>query len=329
MHPTTPGSAVRAIVVRTLSGPDGLELRKVPTPVASDSEVLIDVEYAGVGFPDLLQSRGEYQHRPDVPYRAGWEVAGIVRSDAGGFRAGDRVAALPMRGGLAEVVAVSLDRVFALPDSCGFDTGAALLLNYLTAHLALVRRARLKRGDVLLVHGAAGGVGTASCQLGVALGARVIGVVSTPEKGRTASSAGAHDVVLADTFREDVRRLTQGRGVDVIVDPVGGDRMTDSLRCLAQEGRLLVLGFTGGAIPTVKVNRLLMNNISVVGVAVTEFWANHPHYVHEQWQDLLPLLRSGLIDPVIGPVFPLHEAQAAFRELDGRQATGKVLIRIR
>ena len=253
----------------------------------------------------------------------------MVRTGAGGLRAGERVAAMPITGGLAESVAVDGHMVFPLPDGLPFDKAAALPLNYLTAHFALTRRAQLKKGEIVLVHGAGGGLGTAACQLAAAYGARVVGVVSTPEKGAVARAAGAHDVVPVDGFRDEVRRLTEGRGVDVVVDPVGGDRFTDSLRSLAREGRLLVLGFTGGEIPTVRVNRLLLTNTSVLGVASAEFWADEPDHPARQWRDLLPLVGSGAIDPPIGPLFALEDAAAAIRELDERGAAGRVLVRMR
>src|SRR5215213_234427 len=320
---------MRAAVITELTGPDAVEFQERPEPVPESHQVLVDVEYAGVTFPDVLQTRGLYQRRPDLPFTPGWEVSGVVRADAGGFRAGDRVAAMPITGGLAQSVAVDTRMVFPLPDGLPLDKAAALPLNYLTAHFALVRRARLKAGETVLVHGAAGGLGTAACQLAAAYGARVIGVVSTPEKGEVARAAGAHDVVPVDGFRDEVRRLTGGRGVDVIVDPVGGDRFTDSLRSLAREGRLLVLGFTGGEIPTVKVNRLLLTNTSVLGVASAEFWSDEPDYPGRQWRDLVPLIESGAIDPPIGPLFTLEDAAAAIRELDERGAVGRVLVRIR
>jgi len=178
------------------------------------------------------------------------------------------------------------------------------------------------------VHGGRG-LGTAACQLAVAYGARVLAVVSTPEKGVVARAAGAHEVVPLDTFREVVSGLTDGHGVDVVVDPVGGDRLTDSLRSLAVEGRLLVLGFTGRAIPTVKVNRLLLTNTTVMGVASEEFWRVNPQYPGQQWRDLLPLIESGAIDPPIGEVVPLTQTAAALRLMDDRRAIGRVVIRVR
>src|SRR3954468_2082613 len=320
---------MRAAVSTALTGPDAVEVQERPEPVPESHQVLLDVECAGVTFPDVLQTRGLYQRRPDVPFIPGWEVSGLVRADAAGFRAGDRVAAMPITGGLAESVAVDGHMVFPLPDGLPFDKAAALPLNYLTVHFGLTRRAQLKKGETVLVHGAAGGLGTAACQLAAAYGARVIAVVSTPEKGEVARAAGAHDVVPVDGFRDRVRRLTGGHGVDVIVDPVGGDRFPDSLRSLAPEGRLLVLGFTGREIPTVRVNRLLLTNTSVVGVASAEFWAEDPGYPAQQWRDLVPLLDAGLLDPPVGPVFALDETAAAIRELDERRAAGRVLIRVR
>jgi NADPH:quinone reductase len=320
---------MRAAVITTLAGPAGVEVREMPEPSPSSGDVLIDVVYAGVSFPDLLQTRGEYQQRPDLPYIPGWEVAGIVRADVGRFRAGDRVAAMPMLGGLAETVTVRADRVFLLPANVSLDKGAALPLNYLTAHFALIRRARLTGGERVLVHGAAGGVGTAACQLARAYGAVVIAVVSSAEKGRIAEVAGAHEVVFVEGFRDAVRHLTRGAGVDVIVDPVGGERFLDSLRSLASEGRLLVLGFTSGTIPTVKVNRLLLGNTAVIGVGSAELWRREPGYLRQQWAELIPFLESRAIDPLIGHVFTLEDVAAAIRELDERRAVGKMLIRLR
>ncbi|HEU5266936.1 MAG TPA: NADPH:quinone oxidoreductase family protein [Jatrophihabitans sp.] len=320
---------MRAAMVTALTGPDAVEVQEQPVPVPNRDQVLIDVEYAGVAFPDVLRSRGEYQQCPDLPFVPGCEVSGVVRGETAAFRAGQRVAAMPMVGGFADTVAVDAHMVFPLPATLPFDKAAALPLNYLTAHFAFTRRTELKKGETVLVHGAAGGVGAAACQLAAAYGATVIAVVSTPEKGEVARAAGARHVVPVEGFRDEARRLTDGRGVDVVVDPVGGHRFTDSLRSLAREGRVLVLGFTGREIPTVKVNRLLLTNTSVIGVASAEFWADDAGYAGQQWRDLMPLIESGAIDPPLGPEFALDDAGAAIRELDDRRAVGKVLIRMR
>jgi NADPH2:quinone reductase len=218
--------------------------------------------------------------------------------------------------------------VFPLPSEVSLEAAAGLPMNYLTVHFALLRRGQLRAGETVLIHGAAGGVGTAATQLAAALGARVIAAVSDDTKAQVARRAGAHETVPAENFREAVADLTGGRGVDLVVDPVGGDRMTDSLRSLATEGRLLVIGFTAGEIPSVKVNRLLLNNISVVGVGWGAFWLQRPGYLREQWQDLLPLLRDGSLDPLIGSVHDLDTVGAALAELDERRALGKVLLRL-
>jgi len=320
---------VRAAVITALDGPDGVEVREVAEPVPGPGQVLIDVRSAGVVFPDLLQTRGEYQLRPALPFIPGWEVSGVVREDAAGFRAGDRVAAMPVVGGFAETVAVPADMVFPLPPGTPLDAGALLPLNYLTAEFALTRRAGLRAVETVLVHGAAGGLGTAVCQLAAALGARVLAVVSTPAKGLVARAAGAHEVVPVDGFPEAVRMLTLDRGVDVVVDPVGGDRFSDSLSCLSPQGRLLVLGFTGGAIPTVQVDRLMLANTTVMGVASAEFWRAHPGYATQQWRDLLPLVRAGVVDPPVAEVRPLEEIAAALRVMDERRAAGRVLLHVR
>src|SRR5829696_3013818 len=277
---------MRAARVTSLDGPASVKVADVPEPTLQAGHVLVDVHEAGVSFPDVLMSRGLYQMRPELPFVPGAECAGIVREapEDSAFRAGDRVAAFPVLGAFAETVLVPEAMVFPLPDAVSFEAGAALPMNYLTVHFALTRRGQLERGEVVLVHGAAGGIGTAAIQLARALDARVIAVVSSEDKIETARAAGAHHVVLADGFLAAARELTQGRGVDVVVDPVGGDRFTDSLRSLAPEGRLLVIGFTAGQIPTVKVNRLLLNNVDVVGVGWGAFWMPDPSYLRSQWE---------------------------------------------
>jgi NADPH2:quinone reductase len=319
------------VQITSLDGPAALTVADIEEPPANPESVVIDVHVAGVTFPEVLQSRGLYQVKPPLPFVPGSEVAGVVRSaPAGsGLTAGQRVAAFPALGGFAEVVAAAPATVFPLPGSVSFEAGAALPMNYLTVHFGLVRRGQLREGDTVLVHGAAGGVGTAAVQLASALGAKVIAVVSAEEKIGTAKAAGAHEVVLAAGFKDAVKELTGGRGVDIVVDPVGGDRFTDSLRSLAREGRLLVIGFTGGEIPQVKVNRLLLNNISVVGVGWGAFWVPQPAYLQEQWADLLPLIEAGKLDPVLGASFPLEQASQALLELDERRAAGKVLLAVR
>jgi NADPH2:quinone reductase len=318
---------VRAVQVVALDGPAAVQVREVPEPVRQPDQVLVDVRAAGVNFPDVLQSKGQYQYRPDMPFTLGSEIAGVVREAPEGspLKPGDRVAGFPGTGAFAEVVAVSADHVLPLPDEVGFAAGACLPMNYLTAHFALLVRGHLRKGQRVLVQGAAGGVGTACVQLAAAVGAHVVAVVSTDAKAEVARAAGAHDTVLVDGFRDAVKALGP---VDIVVDPVGGDRFTDSLRCLAPEGRLLVIGFTAGDIPTVKVNRLLLNNIDVVGVGWGAFAMARPGYLGTQWAELEPHLRNGALDPLISATFPLERAGDALTRIDERQVTGKVVLEV-
>jgi len=326
---------MRAARVTRLDGPDAIEVADVEEPAAEPGadDVVVEVHAAGVAFPDALLTRGLYQYRPDPPFVLGAEIAGVVRSapDGAHVQPGDRVVGLTMlTGGMAEVAVLPPDRVFALPDNVSLEAGAGLLFNDLTMYFALTVRGRLQPGETVLVHGAAGGIGTSTLRLASVLGAsRVIAVVGTQDKADVATAAGATDVVLADGFKDAVKELTQGRGVDIVADPVGGDRFTDSLRSLAPGGRLLVIGFTGGEIPTVKVNRLLLNNIDVVGVGWGAWTATHPNALAEQWAGLQRLLSSGQLAAPAPVVYPLAEAAAAVASLENRSARGKVVLRVR
>ncbi len=324
---------MRAIQIAELDGPHAAKLVEIDEPATDDGTVVVEVHAAGVAFPDALQSRGLYQYKPAMPYTPGAEVAGVVRSapDGAHVREGDRVIGLTMLcGAMAEVVALQPERVFTLPDSVSFEAGAGVLFNDLTVQFALGTRGRLAEGETVLVHGAAGGIGTSTLRIAPALGAaRTIAVVSTEEKAEVARAAGASDVVLADGFKDAVKELTGGRGVDIVLDPVGGDRVTDSLRSLAPGGRLLVVGFTGGDIPTVKVNRLLLNNVDVVGVGWGAWTLTHPGYLQEQWAALEPLLASGAVPAPEPVVYPLERAGEAIASLEDRSALGKVVVAVR
>ncbi|MDG4664458.1 NADPH:quinone oxidoreductase family protein [Mycobacterium sp. 236(2023)] len=324
---------MRAIQIAELDGPQAAKVVDIDEPTGDDGTVLVDVHAAGVAFPDALQSRGLYQYKPEMPYTPGAEIAGVVRSapDGAHVQPGDRVIGLTMLcGAMAEVVALQPERVFKLPDSLSFEAGAGVLFNDLTVQFALRTRGRLAPGETVLVHGAAGGIGTSTLRMAPAFGAsRTIAVVSTEEKAAVARAAGASDVVLADGFKDAVKELTGGRGVDIVVDPVGGDRFTDSLRSLAPGGRLLVVGFTGGEIPTVKVNRLLLNNVDTVGVGWGAWTMTHPGYLQEQWADLAPLLASGAVPAPEPVVYPLEKAAEAIASLEDRSARGKVVVAVR
>lgn len=319
---------MRAVQVVSLDGPEAVRVTDVDDPRPAPNQVLIDVHAAGVTFPDVLLTRGEYQLKPEPPFVPGSEVAGTVvdAPEGSGFRPGDRVAAFPGFGGFAERVAADPAVVFPLPERLSFTAGAGVPMNYLTVHFALARRGRLRSGETVLVHGAAGGVGTAAVQLARALGARVIAVVSTEAKAEVARRAGAHETVPVEGFRQAVAELTEGRGVDVVVDPVGGDRFTDNLRSLRRAGRVVVVGFTGGEIPTVKVNRLLLRNTEVIGAAWGEWLFAEPSIGPEIGAALEPLIASGAIDPPVGASFAFEEASKALLELEERRATGKVVL---
>jgi len=319
---------MRSVQVVRLDGPSGVEVVEAPEPAPRDGEVLVAVRALGVSWPDLLQSRGEYQLKPDLPFQLGMDVAGVVAEAPGGsgLAAGDRVACCLPYGGGADLVAVPTDSVLPLPDTVGFDKAAALPLNYLTAQFALRTRAGLTADETVLVHGAAGGVGTACLQVAHGYGARTIAVVSTEAKADFVRDLGADHAVLVDGFLGSVKELTAGRGVDVVVDVVGGERMTDSLRSLASLGRLLVVGFTGGRIPEVRVNRLLLNNIDVRGVGWGAYAMARPGFVRAQWDELLPMLESGVVDPPVASTYPIEEVSRALRDLEDRKVLGKTVL---
>lgn len=317
---------MRAAVVEQLDGPASIRVQDRPEPAGEG--VRIQVAAAGVTFPDALLTRGLYQLRPEPPFIPGSEISGVVMEAPAdsGFSAGQRVAAFPGLGGFAETVLVPPHLVFPLPEEVDTEVAAGLPMNLLTVHFALLDRGRLQAGERVLIHGAGGGIGVAAIQLAVARGAEVVAVTSTPAKAEVARAAGAHHTVEVEGFRDAVRELTGGDGVDVVLDPVGGDRVTDSLRCLRRRGRLLIVGFTAGVIPEVKVNRLLLGNLDVVGVGWGAYWLEEPSYPAEQWDDLLPDLRAGRLLPPIGARHPLEDAAEAVASLEERRATGKVLL---
>jgi NADPH2:quinone reductase len=276
----------------------------------------------------VLQSRGEYQLKPPLPFVPGAEVAGVVRSapEGSGFEPGERVAALCMLGGFAETAVAPPWLTFRLPDALDFAQGAGLVLNYHTAWFALKLRGRLTEGETVLVHGAAGGVGTASLQVAKGLGARTIAVVSSDDKERVAREAGADEVVRSDGPWKDKAKELSGGGVDLVLDPVGGDRFTDSLRSLGEGGRIVVVGFTGGSIPEVKVNRLLLNNTEVIGAGWGAYVMSKPPLNREIGAEIAKLIESGHVRPVVGARFPLERGAEALELIDGRGAAGKVVL---
>jgi NADPH:quinone reductase len=328
---------VKAIQIVDLSGPESaLRLAEAPEPdgvhpLTPGEGVAIEVHAAGVSFPELLQTRGQYQLKPPLPFVPGSEVGGIVRSAPAGaaVKEGDRVAAFCGLGGFAEAAVAPEFFTFPLPPALDFAQGAGLILNYHTAYFALAMRGRLKADETVLVHGAAGGVGTAALQVAKGLGARTIAVVSTDEKQQIARQAGADHVVRSDGAWKDEAKELSGGGVDVVLDPVGGDRFTDSLRSLRENGRVIVVGFTGGSIPEVRVNRLLLNNTEIVGAGWGHWAMSHPEGTREIGAALHIMIEAGFVRPIVGQRFPLAQAGEALQLLDRRQAIGKVVLDVR
>ena len=323
---------MRALQIVELGGPSSLKLVDIPEPepahmLAPDGKVVtVDVDAAGVSFPEVLQSRGEYQFKPPLPFVPGAEVGGTVRSapEGSGLSEGDRVAAFTMLGAFADVAVAPAHLVFKLPESLDAAQGAGLVLNYHTAYFCLVTRGRLVDGETVLVHGAAGGVGTASIQVAKGLGATVFAVVSSDEKEQVARDAGADEVFRSDADWKD--QVKEAGGAHLIIDPVGGDRFTDSLRSLREEGRLVVVGFTGGSIPEVKVNRLLLNNTEVIGAGWGAYVMPKPEVNVQIGAEIDKLIESGHVSPIVGARFPLERASEALELIDGRGAVGKVVL---
>jgi NADPH:quinone reductase len=321
---------MRAVQISDLGGPESLRLVDVPEPTDTD-KVVVDVHAAGVSFPDLLMSQGLYQARLPIPAVLGCEAAGVVRHapSESRWQSGDRVIAAVRIGAWAEVVAIDEDDLFRLPEAMSFSAGAGLLMNYTTMHFAYRLRCTVGPGQSVLVHGAAGGIGVAATELARAYGMHTIAVVSSAPKAELARAAGAQDVVEVDGWRAAVQRITSGRGVDYVVDPVGGDRFLDSVRSLAPMGKLLVIGFAAGKIPSIEVNRLLLKNVDVVGVNYGGWLVEHPEAQQRQWEDIETFIRSGSVRGAPGAIFALEDAKEALQTIAERRAVGKVVLQVR
>jgi NADPH:quinone reductase len=324
---------VRALLLESETGPAGLRLADIDEPAMADGTVLIEVNAAGVGFVDHLICRGSYQIRPPLPFVPGLEVSGVVRSarEGSGFEPGMRVAAGTAFGGWAELVAAPEMLVMPLPDGASFDAGAGFVVNYQTAHLALTRRGRLAEGEVVLVHGAAGGVGTACIQVARALGAgTIIGVAGSRDRMAVAMAAGAdHALDSGEDWVAQVRELTAGRGADVVCDPVGGEASSQSLRCMAPEGRLLIIGFATGAIPSIEANRLLLRHLDVIGVNWGGMLPLDQDFAIRAARDLHRWLEKGYLQPVVGERYRLEDGARALEDFAARRVTGKPILVVR
>lgn len=320
---------MKAIICNAYGPLSDLQYGDVPEPKASGSKVLVRVEAAGVNYPDGLLVQGLYQIKPDLPFSPGMEVAGVVEAvgeKVTGLAVGDKVAARSPMGGYAEKALVDQAQVFKRPDGMDAADACALMVAFGTSHHALKQRADLKPGEVLVVFGAAGATGVAAIQIGKIMGARVIGVASTEEKRKIASDNGADEVIGYDNLKEDIKRLTGGKGADVVYDVVGGDAFHAASRFMARNGRLLIIGFAGGDIPKFPVNLALVKEYSVVGV----FWGNFTMYqpgdYAENMKELFGWYAAGKVRPLIEGRYPLKEAASVLERVLGRGATGKIVL---
>lgn len=323
---------MKAIVCKQLGSIDSLQFESVATPIPSADEVLVRVRAAGVNFADTLMVRGSYQEKPTLPFTPGMEFAGEVLSvgtNVSDLRCGDRVVAWPGLGGYAQQAVVARAHLRLLPHDIDYVTASALQVVYGTSLHALRQRADLKPGETLLVTGAGGGVGLAACQIGNAMGARVLAGASSHEKLALAKANGAHELIdYSDgDLKNKVKSLTDGKGADVTYEAVGGDLFEQCLRCITYNGRLLVIGFASGTIPSVPANIALVKSISVVGVHWGLFARKHQPQLHAtNLSTLFDWLQKGLIKPHIGQRFSLQDTADALRTISNRGAKGKLII---
>ena len=329
---------MRAIIVDEFGPPERLRVAEVPSPQPGLGEVLVEVHAAPVNYVDLLVVGGTYQFLPARPFIPGKGPAGVVMALGPGVdvpQVGDRVLAMAEEGGYAEFVALQADQCYRLPPHMSFAEAASLSLVYDTAWFALRERARLAPCETVLVLGASGGVGQAAVQLARAMGARVLAGISRPERAAAVRAAGADAVIdlshenLRDSLREQVWAATDGRGADVILDPLGGDVFDAALRALAWCGRLVVIGFAAGHIPTLKTNYLLLKNIEVTGLQVSDYRKRRPAQMAACFAEIFELYEQGRITPASPEVLPLEQAGAALAALRDRRLSGRALLRVR
>ncbi|WP_460154845.1 NADPH:quinone oxidoreductase family protein [Pseudomonas sp. S1_F04] len=325
---------MKAVLCKEFGPADSLVLEDVASPVAKKNEVLLEVHAAGVNFPDTLIIEGKYQFKPPFPFSPGGEAAGVV-SEVGEkvshLKVGDRVMALTGWGSFAEQVAVPGYNVLPIPASMDFNTAAAFSMTYGTSMHALTQRANLQPGETLLVLGASGGVGLAAVEIGKAMGARVIAAASSAEKLAVAKAAGADELINYNetSLKDEIKRLTDGQGADVIYDPVGGDLFDQAIRAIAWNGRLLVVGFASGRIPELPVNLALLKGAAVVGVFWGSFAQRQPQDNAANFQQLFGWFAEGKLKPLVSQVYPLSNAAQAINDLGQRKAVGKVVIQVR
>ncbi|MBI6683429.1 NADPH:quinone oxidoreductase family protein [Pseudomonas viridiflava] len=322
---------MKALLCKAFGPASTLVLEDIPAPDIKKNEILLDIHAAGVNFPDTLIIEGKYQFKPPFPFSPGGEAAGVISAvgeNVTHLKPGDRVMALTGWGSFAEQVAVPNYNVLPIPESMDFTIAAAFSMTYGTSMHALKQRANLQPGETLLVLGASGGVGLAAVEIGKALGARVIAAASSAEKLEVAKNAGADELInYTDTsLKDEIKRLTNGNGADVIYDPVGGDLFDQAIRAIAWNGRLLVVGFASGRIPELPVNLALLKGASVVGVFWGSFAQRQPQDNAANFKQLFAWFEEGKLKPLVSQVYPLERAGEAIDALGGRRAVGKVVV---
>jgi len=322
---------MKAVLCKSHGMPDTLVVENVPSPDLTEGQVLISVKACGVNFPDTLIIQGKYQFKPDLPFSPGGEVSGVIKAVGDGVTnvsVGDRVIAFSTWGGFAEELAVDANRLIKMSDKMDFEKASAFILTYGTSYHALKDRANIQPGETLLVLGASGGVGLAAVQLGKAMGARVIAAASTQEKLDVCAANGADELInySSEDLRARVKEITQGTGVDVIYDPVGGPLSEKALRDMSWRGRFLVVGFAVGEIPKVPLNLALLKGCSIVGVFWGDFTRREAALNEANNQELMRLFEAGKISPHIHKVYPLTQASEALNELLDKKVSGKVVL---
>jgi NADPH2:quinone reductase len=324
---------MKAVLCKSFDGPGALTVEETDPGPLGAKDIRMRVYTAAVGFADILMVEGKYQLKPPLPFTPGLEAAGEITEvgpEVTLFRVGDRAAFGALYGAFAEEVVVQEESAYKLPDGVDYATGSAYRSSHGTSYHALEHRAHLQPGETLLVHGAAGGVGLAAVELGKLMGARVIGCVGSDDKLEIVRRYGADHVLnYTGGFKEQIKDLTGGKGADVIYDPVGGDVFDESLRCIAPGGRLLVIGFASGRIPSAPANLILLKNCSVVGVVYGNWRRANPEAGRAMNEVLLNWCAEGKLKPHVSMSFPLGEVQAAMEALSSRRATGKVLLQVR
>lgn len=323
---------MKAVQCQQLGPPESLVVADLPSPVAGPGQVVVSVKAAGVNYPDALVIQGKHQYKPQLPFGLGSELAGVIKEvgpGVEGFSVGQAVYAGPgFRGSFAEEIVVDAHRLQALPSTLSFEEAAAMPVTYNTSYYALAMLANLRAGETVLVLGAAGGVGLAAVEISKAMGVRVIAAASTDEKLAVCKSAGADDLInyKSENLRERLRTLTDGKGVDVVYDPVGGPYAEPSLRGLAWRGRYLVVGFADGEIPKMPLNLVLLKNCSVIGVFLGEACAREPDTARAVDAGVNRLAREGKIRPRVSARYRLDQVPEALYALLERRATGKLVV---